>query len=336
MNLFSDMIVSIISKFCFLCIVLLISSPFTLDYAHAASWSFAVAGDDRTDVRQVSVDPTGIHTEVLKKLLQQIIQKKAEFLLFTGDLVYGENIRISAKIGEQFAAWKSLVKAEAPSLPTLPVRGNHELNGDPDGTAWLAAFKPDLDSNKVEYFTGAKGFSYSYSPPGHPEVAVIALDQFMPGMAHRVDLIGLEAALKKVQKNGVKHLFIFAHEMAFTCGMHPDADNMAAFPTDRDKFLELLRAYGCEYFFAGHDHLYDWMEIGNWRWPKEYHLNQIVAGTAGAPFYPDKTYCGDHDGYDLTRHEHLQNTYGYLLVTINDHSTGDEKSCSVNFEPIAP
>ena len=302
--------------------------------AQAASWSFAVTGDDRTDVTGETIDPTGINTEVLKKIFHSIEQKKARFLLFTGDLVYGENLRIRDKIPEQFDAWKQLAKSNLSNMCILPVRGNHELNGDPNGIAWIAAFKPDLDKNKVSYFASQKGFSYSYSPPEHPEVAVIALDQCMPATQHRVDLIGLEAALKEAKERGAKHLFVFAHEMAFTCGMHPDSDNMAAYPTDRDKFLEILRTYDCRYFFAGHDHLYDWMEIKNWRWPKTYALNQLVAGTAGAPFYPDKTYYGNHQDYELTRLDHKQNTFGYLLITIDDDIKEDEKQVSISFVPV--
>jgi 3',5'-cyclic AMP phosphodiesterase CpdA len=317
-------------------LLFVITTLVPIPVAQAGSWSFAVAGDDRTDGRAITVDPTGIHTEVLKKLLDAIVQQKPEFLLFTGDLVYGENLRIRDTITEQFEAWKSLVKTEAPALPVLPVRGNHETVGDPNGIAWLASFKPLLNANKVAYFPSQKGFSYTYSPPGHPETVIIGLDQFMPATLHRVDLTGLEEALKQAQTSGAKHIFVFAHEMAFTCGLHPDSDNMAAFPTERDKFLELLRIYGCEYFFAGHDHLYDWMEIRNWRWPKDYVMNQIVAGTAGAPFYPDKTYYGNHDGYDLIRLDHKQDTYGYLLVTINDGAKENEKPVTVTFQTMNP
>ena len=124
--------------------------------------------------------------------------------------------------------------------------------------------------------------------------------------------------------------------MAFTCGSHPDADNMAAFPADRDKFLELLKDYGCEYFFAGHDHAFDWMAIRHPNWPTNYVLNQIVAGTAGAPFYADKNYYGDHGGYNLTRLDHKQDTYGYLLVTINDDAKTKSAKVTVNFETVVP
>jgi len=42
----------------------------------------------------------------------------------------------------------------------------------------------------------------------------------------------------------------------------------------RDKFLETLRENGIRWLFTGHDHFYDRMEIGNWRWPKDYVLGR--------------------------------------------------------------
>lgn len=302
--------------------------------AHADTWSFVVAGDGRTNTKQLHPDPTGINTPVLKKLLQAIVPKKPEFLLFTGDLVSGENAHVSANITDQFESWKSLVKETAPNLTVLPVRGNHETYGDLHGKHWLAAFKPVLDKNNVSYLAGEEGFSYFYVVPHHPEVVVIALDQFMPTKNHRVNLVGLQNALQQAKVNNVRHIFVVAHEMAFTCTSHPDSENMTAFPAERNKFLSLLKDYGCEYFFAGHDHTYDWMAIKHSDWPSNYALNQIVAGTAGAPFYPDKGYFGDHDGYTLTRLDHEQNTYGYLLVVVND--SAKEKKVTVTFEPVSP
>ena len=315
-------------------VLLLVSMIAISSMAHADSWSFVVAGDCRTDTKQPSPDPTGINTPALKKLLQAINHEKSRFLLFTGDLVCGEKANVPAKIAEQFRAWKILVKDTAPDLTVLPVRGNHETYGDPDGRRWLAAFKPILDMNDVTYLPGEEGFSYSYLVPHHPEVVVIALDQFMPTNNHRVNLVGLQKALQHAKTNHARHIFVFAHEMAFTCTSHPDSENMAAFPAERDKFLSLLKDYGCEYFFAGHDHTYDWMAITHPEWPSKYVLNQIVAGTAGAPFYPDKGYFGDHDGYALTRLDHKQNTYGYLLVVVNDSAR--DKKVTVTFVPVSP
>ena len=301
--------------------------------ALADPWCFIVTGDGRTDTRSATPDPTGINTQVFTNLLHSINQRKLRprFVLFTGDLVCGSNKAVKDDLADQFSAWKELVKTQAPGLSILPVRGNHETYGDAEGKQWQAAFRAELDAQKVAYFPGEEGFSYVYSAPDHPEVAVIALDQFI--RPHRVNLLELENALERARASHAAHVFVFAHEMAFTCASHRDAENMAAFPDDRDKFVNLLQAAGCEYFFAGHDHTYDWMSISHKSWPAKSVLNQIVAGTAGAPFYEDQTYYGDHHGYKLLRLDHHQNTNGYLVVTIDDGLATNR--VKVTFEPVA-
>jgi hypothetical protein len=46
-------------------------------------------------------------------------------------------------------------------------------------------------------------------------------------------------------------------------------------------------------------------------------MHQIVAGTAGAPFYKMGEYAGVNPNYKLQRVSHFDNTYGYMLVEIN-------------------
>ncbi len=299
---------------------------------HAEPWTFVVAGDDRTDARH-SPDPTGINSVVLKSMLQAVAATKPRFMLFTGDLIIGNNLLVKAKAETQFNNWQSIVKAEAPDLLVLPVRGNHETYGDPDGKLWTNIFKPVLDASHVTWFPGEEGFSFSYSAPDHPEVVVVGLDQYLPAHTHRVNLTQLEQTLQQAQVNKAAHVFVFAHEMAFTCTSHGDDENMAAFPRQRDQFVDLLVSHGCEYFFAGHDHTFDWMLIQHPKWPADRVLNQIVAGTAGAPFYADRTYFGDHHGYLLMRKEHRQNTHGFLQVTIDDSATTNQVRCA--FVPLS-
>jgi hypothetical protein len=287
----------------------------------AAPWSFVVTGDGRTDPKH-SPDPTGVNTRAMTNLFRAVttLQPAPKCMLFTGDLVVGTKI-VPTPIAKQFQAWQDIVKSEAPNLALLPMRGNHETYGDPDGATWKAMFNPLLAAGHVTYIPGEEGYSFYYSPPGHPEALMIALDQFMPGNIHRVNLDGLESVLNKAKQDNVRHIFVFAHEMAFTCTSHGDSDNMAAYPEERDKFVNLLEKYGCQYFFAGHDHAYDWMAIRHPDWPTNYVLNQIVCGTAGAPFYADKGYYGDHHGFDLKRLDHRGNTLGYLVVTVDDDTT---------------
>jgi len=295
-------------------------------FAGADTWSFVVAGDGRTNDQ--TPDPSGINLAVLNKLVAAVKAEHPRFLLFTGDLVHGIYGKVTTPVDRQLDTWKSTV-APLQGIPIYPVRGNHESYGDTEGKIWLSKMKPIIDAGHVSYFKGEAGFSYSFSPAGDPKMVVIAADQFVH--EHRVSLVELESALKRAKDSGAKNIFVFAHEMAFTCTSHGDNENMAKFKADRDAFLELLEMYGVRYFFAGHDHTYDWMEIKSSKWPPTYTLNQIVAGTAGAPFYKDKGYFGDHGGYDLVRKDHKDNTYGYILVEVDD-----KEAIKVTFKEIAP
>lgn len=278
----------------------------------AQKWSFVVAGDGRTNDQ--TPDPTGINMPVVTKLFAAINAEHPKFLLWTGDLVHGEYGKVTVPIAQQLTTWKQSASV-LENVAMLPVRGNHEGYGDSDGKIWQRLIRPFMDSAHVNYFKGEEGYSYSFTPRNDPKVVVIAVDQYVH--QHRVNLVELESALRKAKASGAKNIFVFAHEMAFTCTSHGDNENLAKFKDDRNKFLELLEMYGVRYFFAGHDHTYDWMEIKHPKWASNYVLNQIVAGTAGAPFYVDKGYFGDHDGYDLTRKEHKDGTFGYILVEID-------------------
>ena len=291
----------------------------------ADKWCFVVAGDGRTNDQ--NPDPTGINMPVMTKLMQAIKAENPKFLLWTGDLIHGIYGKVTAPVDQQYAAWKGAVGALG-NVPVYPVRGNHETYGDAEGKIWLRSIKPLIDAGRVNYLKNEDGFSYWFKPRNDPRVTVIALDQFIH--EERVNLPELEVALKKAQSGGAKNIFVFAHEMAFTCDSHGDDDNLSKFKADRDSFLELLELYGVKYFFAGHDHAYDWMEIRSPKWG-DYVLNQIVAGTAGAPFYKDKGYFGDHGGYELTRKAHQDNTYGYMLVEVDDDET-----VTVTFKTVTP
>jgi hypothetical protein len=282
-------------------------------FAAADSWSFVVTGDGRTNDN--TPDMSGINTAAMTNLFKAIDAEHPRFMLWTGDLVHGVYGKITTPMDQQLTTWKKMTDM-LHGVAILPVRGNHETVGDPDGKLWQKLIRPLIDPNHVSYFKGEEGFSYSYTPSQDPQLTVIAVDQYI--RQHRVNLVELEKALKAAKDKGAKNIMVFAHEMAFTCTSHGDNENMSKFPSERDTFLELLEMYGVRYFFAGHDHTYDWMEIRHKKWNPSYVLNQIVAGTAGAPFYADKEYFGDHGSYDLIRKEHKDRTLGYMLVTVDD------------------
>ncbi|MFI5386110.1 MAG: metallophosphoesterase family protein [Fimbriimonadales bacterium] len=302
------------------------SQPSHIRHQSSSGWCFVVAGDGRTNDQ--TPDPTGINMLVMKKLVEAMNAEHPRFMLWTGDLVHGEYGKVTTPITQQLGYWKQAITG-LQGVTVLPVRGNHETYGDTDGTIWLRLMKPYMDAAKVSYFKDEEGFSYSFTPTNDPKIAIVAVDQFIH--EHRVNLPEFERALKKARDGGAKNIFVFAHEMAFTCDNHGDNDNMGKFKADRDAFVELLEMYGVQYFFAGHDHAYDWMEIKDKKWSPQYTLNQIVAGTAGAPFYTDKSYFGDHGGYELTRKDHKDGTFGYMLVEVDDN-----ERVTVTFKEIKP
>lgn len=282
-------------------------------FAFADHFTFVVTGDGRTNDQ--TPDPTGINMPVLTKLIAAINAEHPRFLLWNGDMIHGVYGKVTVPVDQQLTTWKQAMSGLR-GIAIYPVRGNHETAGDPDGKEWLRLVKPMIDGQSPSYFEGENGFSYAATPKEAPGVTVIALDQYVRN--HRVNLDELEKALKQAKRRGSKSIFVMAHEMAFTCTAHGDDDNLSKFRADRDTFIELLEMYGVRYFFAGHDHTYDWMEIRSPKWDADTILNQIVVGTAGAPFYKDLGYFGDHGEYQLTRKEHRDNTFGYMLVDVDD------------------
>ena len=305
--------------------------------ARADTWRFVVMGDDRVDVKDANADniKTGIHEKVLKPLLDAAAAEKPEFVLFTGDLVSGVAGKVTTPFDQQLIAWQGLVAGRG--LSFLPVRGNHETIAGAGNDAlsiwktWFTAF-PDKPTG-INFFPGEECLSYSYTAAKDPTVAVIGLDQY--STPHHVNLDKLKERIESLEKSGVKTMFVFAHEMAFTCGSHPDADNMASDKKSRDDFMDLLQQHNIRFFFAGHDHMFDWMLIHKKTWPAGAEVHQIVGGTSGAPFYPDGGYTGDKD-FELTRiaHKDFQDgrpgsNYGYVVVEIKDGEIA-----SVNFRQV--
>jgi len=150
-------------------------------------------------------------------------------------------------------------------------------------------------------------------------VLLLGIDQYTGGPG-TLPMPWLEGILKPGR---FKHVFAFGHEMAFMAGNHTDC--LDRNPADRDSFWRLLAGAGGKAYFAGHDHFYDHLKV----LPEAGELpelHQFVAGTSGAPFYPDKGYSGKNDGWKVERVLHLDNTYGYLLVEV------DGPKCTITFK----
>jgi len=289
--------------------------------APAEDLTVLITGDGRADRNpRPGMDEDGINVLVLKELVDATRKEKADALLFTGDLVSGYNR--PEEFEAQLRAWMRHVQPLLENgVRVLPIRGNHDVGRANDGFAEqrLKLYR-DLVARPCQVPDNG--------PPGEElltfslkmgNTLIVGLDQYV-GTKTAVNVPWFE---KVVSESHAAHVIPYAHEMAFTSGRHPDhmggeGGDVAA----RDRFWKALGTHRVAWFFAGHDHLYDRMEVT----PRAggFPVMQIVAGTAGAPPYPSTDYFpGPKDaplpGADVWQAKqrfHLGGTFGYALVQI--------------------
>jgi hypothetical protein len=280
--------------------------------ASADHFQFVVAGDGRADPNAKpprAEDKNGVNTLITSEMAQAVLNEHAKFLLWTGDLVLGTRSD-SKQFETMLLTWRGLMEPlYRKHVPVLACRGNHE-SGSPDSVAvWNKVFSGKYAMpNNGPATEKNLSFYYTYGP-----VLAVGLDEYtVDPKSIAVDVPWLQSVIKAHPKPFV---FSFGHEPAFMDGAHKDLlDNDVP---KRDALWETLVDSGSRVFFAGHDHLYDHMTVvrrGDNPGPV---LHQLVAGTAGAPFYKAGEYVGANSDWQLTRVKNIVNTYGYLLVDIN-------------------
>lgn len=288
--------------------------------AQAQQWQFVVMGDDRSAQPQTALDSPAVNSAELSAMAAAVAALKPDFVLFTGDLAYGytENAPwFEAGLEQWYTAMKPVFDAK---IPVYPVRGNHDAACPDSARIWLrflAAHHIAIPKNGP---SGEKGFTFYFD---HNNARLIGLDDYQ-GQSYPGAYLGASRAFPHLVNNlwlrslpapkPGTHVFAFSHEMPFRVGSHADCLNSNA--TARDQMLETLFAMGERVFLAGHDHDYDLVSAVD---PNDSTGNtvllQLVAGTAGAPFYPTVNRSGN--SWQLTPHGHWANTYGYVLAQID-------------------
>ncbi len=279
-------------------------------FASADHFKFVVAGDGRSDPGakpQRPEDVDGVNTLITSEIANAVVQEKARFLMWTGDLVLGDK-NDGPNHEKQLRRWVSLMKPVYDhKIKVLACRGNHEATSKETLAAWNKVFSGRY-SMPMNGPADAKNLTFYYQTG---PVLAIGLDEYATGY-ESVSQAWLDGVLKMHKKPFV---FAMGHEPTFMDGSHKDT--MDADPKKRDALWESLMAAGSRVFFAGHDHLYDHMVVtraGANPGPK---MHQIVAGTAGAPFYKQGDYVGNNAGWSLRRVAHFDQTYGYVVVEID-------------------
>jgi len=284
-------------------------------------WKFAVLCDTRGDSNPANLYKSGVNSEVVSRIAQDIVSQGAELVIVPGDLVNGW-YTIRTPYASQFATWRqAMAPVYEAGIKVYPVRGNHE-DGPFVGNvrypwppsdinpqtapiaelkaAYLAAFNdPWIPRNGPP---GEEGLTYSFS---HKNAFFIGLDEYVNPM--KVNQPWLDSQLKA---NNLPHVFVYGHVPAFRVS---HTDSLASYPKERDAFWNSLGNAGVRIYFCGHDHFYNRAHVED---AAGHIVYQVIVGSCGAPFhklsftdYPegDKVVNDYHDGVH----------YGYALVTVD-------------------
>lgn len=285
-------------------------------------WRFAVAGDSRGYTN-------GIEQTILREIATEIIDKKSDFVLFPGDLVYGYSAIGPSGFESQLRTWVEIMKPVYDALIGVYVcRGNHEI-GDawgmspyPDidpfdnfATRWLNVFGSDLYPDQKLPANGPPGEEHMTYSLMHKNAFVVSLDQYA-GLRHTdVHQVNQKWLDVQLASNSKPHIFLFGHEPAFRA-LHTDClDN---WPAERDRFWAAIRNSGGRTYFCGHDHFYDHACVHDGDSDPTNDIHQYIVATAGASLYSwSPPYTGNNGEYIVKQWYHAEK-FGYVLVEIDN------------------
>ena len=240
-----------------------VSSP-----AGTGDFVFVVAGDNRPTAKGAPLP------RVLKTLFDEVHVIRPDFVLWTGDTVYGYDDTPQ----ELTAEYDSFARVASHSgVPLFNAPGNHEIHGA----------KPCTDSNPEEQFK--KRFGALYGSFDYWGVHFIALDTEQCGHTtddppvQVIDGDQLDWLKKDLETHkDARAIFIFFHTEVTPATNDEDGSHHK--PLGNSPELKaLFTQYGVKAVFQGHEHLF-------YQAPDENGVKYYVAGGAGAPLYapPEK------------------------------------------------
>lgn len=266
----------------------------------APKWKFIVTGDSRS-----RGGDSGVNIAILSELAEEIVNKRVDFVLVSGDLVNGYVDQIALE--SQLDTWRRIMQPVYDAgIGVYVVRGNHDV-GDPAGViAWNNIFKDEFalpDNGPV----GEENLTYSVT---HKNAFIVALDQYV--RPQQVNQAWLDTQLAS---NIEPHIFVFGHEPAFKA-LHEDC--LDDYVAERDAFWASIENAGGRTYFCGHDHFYNHARVDDDGDPSN-DIHQYIVGTAGAPLYDWLVnYDGNNSNYTVEK-SYYAKKYGYVLLEISDH-----------------
>ena len=186
------------------------------------------------------------------------------FVVICGDLINktgdpaqtAEYFRITAKIDK--------------SIPVYAVAGNHDVGNEPT-PATLAYYRERWGP---DYYSFRHGDVYGIVL----NASLISAPARAQGEADKQEA-WLKAELVKAKASGARHIVVFQHQSWFLENPGEPAQYFNIPLEQRKRYLDLLKAAGVRYVFAGHYHRNAYGKDGN--------LEMITSGPVGRPLGND-------------------------------------------------
>lgn len=234
---------------------------FGVSNTYSAPFNFIVMADSRGS-------NNGVNDAVLSRIVDLVLLEYAEFLLFPGDLVTGDSM--DSTLTSQLYHWRDVMEpiyaSDMYGEKLYAGPGNHEIRHSGSEAVWQSVFS-DLPFNGP---TGEIYMTYSFD---YQNSHFIMLNTDRAGLSHTINYDWLADDLASTS---AEHIFVFGHEPAFPVGPHLRS-SLDVYPVQRNAFWQLLSDYNVEIYFAGHEHLYNHIEVDG--------VHQVITGTCGAPIY---------------------------------------------------
>lgn len=268
--------------------------------AGAGGITFIVGGDNRPTAKGAPMP------RVVKTIFDEIGLVRPDFVLWSGDTVYGY-CDTRAELEGEYNAFLDLATRGA--VPLFNAPGNHEIHsGQSCPPPASTAPAPELCGPPCSEEVFEQRFGKLYGSFDYAGAHFISLDTDVPDHEDEISGKQLEWLQKDLELNkGARAIFVFCHTEFQSAPMidpnksHPPIKNAA-------ELRALFKNYPVKAVFAGHEHIF-------WREPVGPDgIAYFVAGGSGAPLYAPP----DHGGYSH-----------YILVRL----TADNKP---SYEVIEP
>jgi UDP-2,3-diacylglucosamine pyrophosphatase LpxH len=230
--------------------------------ATSGDFVFVVAGDNRPTAHGAP------WPRVLPTIFSEIRLIHPDFVLWTGDTIYGYNDKDVKELQAEYAAFLSRAKHAA--VPIVNAPGNHEVH-DLKGQLPCA----DQEAEFQKHWNLYGSFDYRGAH-------FIALDTEQCGHVGAVAGAQLDWLKQDLEANkSARAIFVFFHTEITLAPNDEDGKNHPPL-TNSAELQALFEKYPVKAVFQGHEHLFYQTTVNG--------IQYFVAGGAGAPFYapPEK------------------------------------------------